>query len=210
MKYSWKIQRSKWAKQVGWEGQLTSLVLTRKQTGCLVFAHDAVTYFWLVSFHFKSTCTNIASDPTQECVPPGEPVWDVAFSLEKNSWISRGVEIVKLLPKRKTPRVAADAMRRNQRDPRRRLLSPLARRTHTPLRIFEILQSPQIRKSMAKNCLNDKRWHWWPIKGGYGPFDYRSYDTALILHLWLMIRFVTLPEQRKPQQAQMFGKKGGK
>ena len=45
------------------------------------------------------------------------------------------------------------------------------------------------------------------MKGGYGPFDYRSYDTALILHLWLMIRFVTLPEQRKPPKAQMFGKK---
>ena len=42
------------------------------------------------------------------------------------------------------------------------------------------------------------------IKGGYGPFDYRSYDTTLILHLW---RFVTLPEQRKPPKAQMFGKK---
>ena len=54
--------------------------------------------FWLVSFHFKSTSTNIAGDPTEEGVPPGEPVWDVAFSFEKNSWISRGVEIVKLLP----------------------------------------------------------------------------------------------------------------
>ena len=106
--------------------------------------------FWLVSFHFKSTSTNIAGDPTEEGVPPGEPVWDVAFSLEKNSWISRGVEIVKVLPKRKTPRVAAEAMRRNQREPRRRLLSPLARRTQTPLRIFEILQYPLIRKSMAQ------------------------------------------------------------
>ena len=121
--------------------------------------------FWLVSFHFKSTSTNIAGDPTEEGVPPGEPVWDVAFSLEKNSWISRGVEIVKVLPKRKTPRVAAEAMRRNQRDPRRRLLSPLARRTQTPLRIFEILQSPLIRKSMAHNFLNGKKWQWLMIKG---------------------------------------------
>ena len=47
------------------------------------------------------------------------------------------------------------------------------------------------------------------MKGGYGPFDYRSYDTALIFHLWLMIRFVTLPEQRKPQKAEMFGEKRG-
>ena len=64
---------------------LVGLVLNRKTTSCLVFAHDAITYFWLVSFHSKSTSTDIAGDPTEECVPPGEPVWDVAFSLEKNS-----------------------------------------------------------------------------------------------------------------------------